>query len=280
MAVTQRISRGRRYYLIILVLAAITLVTISIRDGNHGILGSMRARAQSVIHPVQTATQDALRPLGNFLTGALHYQQLRRENALLRQELAQSQTQQVTGANAQAEARQLLAEAHLPFVGSIPTVTAAVINQSSSNFEEAIQINRGTANGLTDGMPVVAAGGLVGSIATVSSHDATVVLLTDPTFNVGVRIGSSNAVVGDATGEGRGNDLRVANVPLSVKVTKGEALSTSGLSLEKFPPGIPVGRVASVKASPDTLESTLELTPLVNPYDLLYVQVMLWSPQG
>lgn len=278
MAVTQRTSRSR-YYLIILVLAGITLITISIRSNDHGVLGSVRTKAQAVFSPVQSATQDVLRPLGNFLTGALNYQQLRRENALLRQDLARAQTQQVAAADAQAEARQLLSQAHLPFVGSIPTVTAMVIDQSSSNFAETIEINRGTANGITAGMPVVAAGGLVGSISQASAHNATVLLLTDPSFDIGVRLGAGGQVA-NATGEGRGYDLRVTGVPNSVKVTKGEALSTSGLALEKFPPGIPVGRVASVSSPADSLQSSVKLAPLVDPYKLLYVQVMLWSPQG
>ena len=55
--------------------------------------------------------------------------------------------------------------------------------------------------------------------------------------------------MGTAQGVGRNEPLRVtvdttSQAPPSV--TKGQTILTSGLDLEKFPPDIPVGRVASV----------------------------------
>ncbi len=105
------------------------------------------------------------------------------------------------------------------------------------------------SSGVTVGQPVVSAGGLIGSITTVSTHLATVTLLDDPSFTVGVRVVSSG-IVGAAAGEGQGNLLQVENVEVGAHVKRGDALVTSGLQGERFPPGIPVGTVASVFAPP------------------------------
>ena len=57
----------------------------------------------------------------------------------------------------------------------------------------------------------VSAGGLIGSVSSVSSHLATVTLLDDPSVTVGVRVVGSG-VVGAAVGEGEGNPLQVEDV--------------------------------------------------------------------
>jgi cell shape-determining protein MreC len=126
----------------------------------------------------------------------------------------------------------------------------------------------------------VAAGGLVGSVERVSSKTATIVLLTDPTFAAGVRLGALN--VGTAQGIGRGEPLRVTVDTTSKpppKLAKGQAIVTSGLDLEKFPPNIPVGRVASVTQEAGAAEPDITLTPFASLGQLAFLQVLIWSPQ-
>ncbi len=63
------------------------------------------------------------------------------------------------------------------------------------------------------------------------------------------------------------------------KLAKGQQVVTSGLSMEKFPPNIPVGTVTSVTQLPGASEPELTLTPLVNLNQLSGLEVLLWSPQ-
>ena len=264
----------------VLVLAAITLVTIDARASWAGVLGHVRNGARDVLAPMERVTHSALQPIGNFLTGAVDYGSLRADNQRLRNEVASLQHQGVQAAAEQSAADQVLALQHLPFVGQIPTVTAQVISDSSSNFEESVTVGKGTDSGLAVGQPVVAAGGLVGSVAQVSAKTAVVVLLTDPTFAVGVRLDAAN--VGSAQGSGPGQALRVVVVTTSQtppKLKVGQAVVTSGLSLERFPPNIPVGRVLSAQTSRGSLEPDIVLRPLADLSTLTYLQVLLWSPQ-
>jgi cell shape-determining protein MreC len=302
-AVTRRPSRAR-YLLLVLVLLAVTLVTLNQRGGS-GTLGSVRAKVQDVTSPIQRVVHAALQPIGNFLTGAADYGSLQKENQRLRQQVADAQNQSLASAAAQAQANQVLAQQHLPFVGSIQTVTAEVIDNDPSNFEDTVTINKGTSSGIADGQPVVVTDGLAGTIADASAHTAVVRLLTDPSFVVGVGLGS---VVGSAYGEGLGEPLQVKfDQPVAVggatststsapktatgkgakspaaaagfTLAKGTAIYTSGLDLETFPKGIPVARVASFSNPPNAAEPTVTLTPLVNLSQLDFVQVELWAPQ-
>jgi rod shape-determining protein MreC len=284
-AVIHRPSRAR-LLLAVLVLLAVTLITLDQRGGTR-LINSLRNDAHNVSSPIQGAVHSALRPVGNFLTGAAGYGSLEAENERLRQQVASMQNQSLAASAEQSEAQQVLAQAHLPFVGSIPTITARVINDDSSNFEDTVTIDKGSAEGVAVGQPVVATNGLAGTIAQVFRHSAELRLLTDPDFVVGVQLGS---VVGSAKGSGLGQSLQVTfdqpiqpaspGAPSDYTLTKGQVVATSGLQNESFPPGIPVARVASFSDPPNAPAPTVTLTPVVNLSRLDIVTVEIWSPQS
>ncbi|HET9733103.1 MAG TPA: rod shape-determining protein MreC [Acidimicrobiales bacterium] len=279
MAVYRRSSRTRNV-IAVLVLAALTLVTIDARSQGSGVLSDARGKVSDAFAPLQRATHAALRPLGNFLTGAIDYGSVKSENQALRRQLAQVEAQAAEAAAEQQEAEQVLRQQNLGFVGAIPTVTAQVIDIGPSNFDNTVTVDAGTANGLAAGQPVVAAGGLVGSVQSASRHVATIELLTDPNFAVGVSLRGGN--VGSAAGAGRTLPLRVTvdstNLPPPAQKV-GDIVTTSGLKLERFPKAIPVGRVSKVGRSAGAVEPVIELEPLVDLGRLSFVQVLLWSPQ-
>jgi rod shape-determining protein MreC len=265
--------------LLLLVLTAITLVTVDTRANGGGVTGSIRSGAHDVFAPVQSATHSVLRPIGDFFTGAVDYGSLKQENANLRDQLAQARAQALAASESQRELAILSEQAHLDFVGAIPTVTAQVTDTSSSNFEVSIQINRGTDSGIAVNMPVVTGGGLVGRVAAVSASQATVLLLTDSSFSVGVRLTTSGTVF-VADGEGRGKPLNLDLVDATTKINVGDKLVTSGLNQELYPKDIPVATVKTVTSAPGELQQTVTATPTADVSHLEYVKVLQWSPQS
>lgn len=267
-----------RFLLLVLVLLGVTLVTLSDRSGSNGVFAKARSYARDIANPFQSGVHSALEPVGNFLYGALNYGSLEKENELLRQELADEQTAAVRAMSEQDQSEQVLAQEHLDYLAGIPSVAAQVIDIGSANFEQSIEINRGSTDGVAVGQPVVSGGGLIGRVVSVSARLATVDLVDDPSFTVGVRVVRSG-VVGAATGLGEGNPLQVEDVNVGANVKRGDALVTSGLQLEYFPPGIPVGTVASVSAPAGGLQLDISATPYADLVDLQFVSVLLWSPQ-
>jgi rod shape-determining protein MreC len=276
-AVYRRSSRTR-FLLLLLVLTAITLVTLDTRAGGHGWIGTARSKVQSAFGPVQDTTHSVLRPVGDFFTGAIHYGDIKQENARLRDELAKQRGQNLKAGATENELRLLLDNAHLPFVGNIPTVQASLVDTSASNFENSIQINRGSSSGILVNMPVVTGSGLVGKVVRVSAKRSTVLLVTDPTFSVGVRLPTGDAAVADGTG--RGNPMRVDLVPANLKLNVDDILVSSGLQNEIFPKDIPVGKISRVKQTPGALQEDVTIKPIVSADKLQFVQVLLWSPQS
>ncbi len=272
-----RRPRGR-FLLLVLVLLGVTLITLSDRTSTQHIFNKMRSYAADVANPFQSGVHSALQPIGNFLYGAENYGSLQKEYKQLSQDLTSEQNLYVQAESELEQSQAVLAQEHLTYLAKIPSVAAQVIDIGSANFEQSIEINRGSTAGLVLGQPVIAAGGLIGSVTSVSSHLATVTLVDDPSFTVGVRVVTSG-IVGAAAGEGAGNLLQVENVDVGAQVKRGDALVTSGLEGEHFPAGIPVGKVASVYAPPGGLQLEMSAKPYADLVNMQFVRVLLWSPQ-
>jgi rod shape-determining protein MreC len=274
---SQRRSRPG-YILAVLVLAGVTLVTLDARGDGSPALRHVRDSAKSALSSVQSGVHDALRPIGNFLTGAADYGRLKAENSRLRSDLAGAQTAQYKAQYDQAQADQVLALNHIPFADQYRTVVANVIDQPSSNFDETVTIGKGTAAGIAVGQPVVTSAGLAGQVASVSRGSATVVLITDPQLVVAVGLPGGNIGSAQSLGPGRGLDVSViATSRAAPHITKGAVVYTSDTGLS-FPQGIPVGKVSSVSQASGASEPSIIVDPFTNTADLGYVTVMLWLP--
>lgn len=266
------------FLLLVLVLVGVTLVTVSDRSGDSGVFARARSYAREIANPFQSGVHSLLQPVGNFLYGALNYQALEKQNQVLRQQVADEQAAAVQAMGEQDQAAQVLAQENLAYLAAIPSVAAQVIDLGAANFEQTIELDRGSDNGLSVGQPVVSAGGLIGSVTAVSTHLATVTLLDDPSLTVGVRV-VGTGVVGAAVGEGEGDPLQVEDVNVGSRVRRGDDLVTSGLQLEHFPAGIPVGRVLSVSSPSGALQLAISMSPFADLVSLQFVRVLLWSPQ-
>ncbi|MDQ1437426.1 MAG: rod shape-determining protein MreC [Acidimicrobiaceae bacterium] len=278
MAVYRRTARPR-FILLLLVLTAITLLTLDQRGTGSGVINSVRGGARDAFAPVGRAADHVLNPVGNFFEGMVHYGDLKAENARLRDQNAELRGQALQARDSERERKALLDQQDLTFAGDIPRVRARVVSTAASNFELTVEIDRGTNAGVAKGMPVVAGAGLVGRVVEASRSRATVVLLTDTSFSVGVRL-SASGDVGVATGRGARSPLRVDLIDPATKVDKDEVVVTSGLQQSVFPPGIPVGKVLSARTPPGALQQEVVIAPVVDLRRLEFITVLQWSPKA
>lgn len=273
MAFPRRTSQ--RVTLLMLVLLSATFLTLDYRGDAKGWIGGLRDGARDAFAPVQGAIGDVLRPVGDVFSGAVNYGAAQKENEALQRQNAYLQGLLHTDAAAEQQLSQLLSQLHLPFATAIPTVVAQVIDQSPSNFDAQIEIDRGTSDGIGVGMPVVTGAGLVGTVVTAGSHTADVQLLMDPSSSVGVRFGSDELAV--VEGQGPAAPLSLQFVQSGEPVTKGEAVTTSGLAGAAYPADVPVGTVSSVQTTAGYTKIA-SVTPYVDFANLQYVSVMQWLP--
>lgn len=273
MAVTRR--TGSRTRIAVLVLASITLLTIGLRDVP--IVRDLRESASAVVDPVEGVVDAVTRPVRNAWHGVTDYDDLRNENDRLREQLAEVDASEVRRSDAERQLSELSRAVELPFAGDARTVTANVSSGPRSNFSHALEIDKGTDDGVREGMPVVTGAGLVGRVSRATGSSSTVQLLSDPDYRVGVRMASTSQI-GTARGLGRGEGLAVDTaLDPDTEVEEGEGLVTSGVDRSAYPAGIPVGEVTSTREGSGGLALELLVEPLVDVDRLSYVSVMLWE---
>jgi rod shape-determining protein MreC len=267
--------RGRsRFTLILLVLTAISLLTLDIRG--FGPLESARGAVQSFFSPVGETAGRILSPVGDAWNGARGYGDLEEENARLRQRIDELESEKAAAPAAQQELDALKAQLSIPFVGQIPTARARVSSGAIGNFEETIEIDKGASSGIRRSMVVVSGAGLVGTVESVSDSRSVVRLATNRDFRVGVRAPGKTGI-GIATGTGEARRM-TANFELTDTVEVGDTLITTGTSTSRFPPDIPVGKITDIHDDPNGNGREAYLDLLANLTDLHFVTVLLWEP--
>ena len=128
------------------------------------------------------------------------------------------------------------------------TVSAPVISRQTGGWWQQLVIGKGSLAGVRAGQPVLAPGGLIGLVASVTPATATITLLTDPSSRVGVWLGRTKHH-GLLTGVGTARPV-VRFLDKDPEARPGDLVVTSPAST-LVPPNIPVGVVQSVDASAD-----------------------------
>jgi rod shape-determining protein MreC len=266
--------RGRRRLLSLagFLLAAFTLLALGgpLRSAGSGL-------GRAIVSPFVAIVRGITKPVGETFAGAFNYANVVAQNHQLERELGRLELLQGTQGDEQIRLRELLALDRLPFLGSLQIATAQTNYENLSDFTATIEIDKGTNAGVLTGMPVVGAGGLVGTVTSTTSGGATVTLLTDASQSIGVTFGAAGyqAVV---HGQGPGQPLDEDFVAPGTPVHKNETMYTSGLQGGLFPPGIPVGTIQETQVHRGATEESISVAPLANLSDLDYVDVVLWEP--
>jgi rod shape-determining protein MreC len=272
---TRRTGRSR-FTLILLVLTSVTVLTLDFRGA--GVIDGIRDGATTVFGPVRDAADSVFEPVGDTWNGIFGYDELEQENARLRERIDQLEGDRVVNSDAARQLEERNALDGLESVTDIPTLDGRVVSGAISNFDHTIEVNRGSDDGVKEGMPVVTGAGLVGRVVAVTGGRSAVQLLTDPDFELGVRLVTSRDI-GLAHGTGEGRPLVVdGGIQPDTEVEVGEQVTTSGTDRSAYPADIPVGEVVSVDPSPGELVQVLRLEPYADLDNLGYVRILLWEP--
>lgn len=126
------------------------------------------------------------------------------------------------------------------------SAAASVIGRDLSSWNASLLIDRGKADGIETGMPVVNALGVVGKIVEVGDHEAKVIMVSDPGFSV-VALVKRSREVGLVSGTLQGL-LRMRYLSANADIQIGDSIITSKLS-STFPEDLMIGEVVAVHAS-------------------------------
>ena len=282
MAVAQRSGRSR-YRLLLLILTAVTLLTLDFRG--FGPLATAQSRVRDVLEPVVSAVDVVLGPVAEVWTVMFSYNDLRSENAQLKDEVERLSSADIR-VDAQRDAfERLLSATGVTYVDGVEQLAATVLRDSVGNFDDdVISIDVGHRHGVAPGMAVVTSAGFVGRVETVDAASSTVTSISDPRLVVGVRlldtgdVGLGHGMAGDPTKFVVDAGLRWPETgDLSELPTIGSSVVTAAGS--RYPADIPVGRVASVEPAEAGLAQLVTIELAADVQRLGYVTVLLEAPR-
>jgi rod shape-determining protein MreC len=277
----------RRPVFVILILASLALLTVSFRESESGPVHAIQEAGAGLLTPLQSwgATiaepfQDGYQWLKTLWSAHQRAQRLEEELQVLQGEAIKLEEQ----AEENQRLRALL-DLH-PDKGIYPEGTdftsARVIGKSPTRWQAWIQIDKGSADGIRVGLPVVGATpvageslagkGLVGKIVSVTEHTAQVQLIIDVESSVAAKIQGSRAE-GMVEGSVSGN-LIMDYVDRDIAVDPKLVIVTSGYG-GVYPADIPIGIVASVGEEDVNIYKEIEVQALVDFRVLEEVMVLI-----
>ena len=127
-------------------------------------------------------------------------------------------------------------------------------------YRQRFNLNRGLADGVFVGQPLLDANGIVGQVVEVGPLTAEAVLITDADHAVPVSV-NRNGLRTIAVGTGDSNRLRLPYLTNSADIQVGDLLVSSGLG-GVFPSGYPVGKVIEVRIRPGQSFSEVMAEPI------------------
>ncbi len=152
-------------------------------------------------------------------------------------------------------------------------VVAEVMEVASDPYHQYVVLNHGAMSGVFVGQPVVDAQGVVGQVVQVSELTSRVLLISDVTHGIPVRV-TRNDVRLVVKGTGVLDELELSYVSKSTDIRVGDLLVSSGLG-NRFPEGYPVARVMSVVKDDGQSYASVIAQPLAA-LDRIRYLLLLW----
>lgn len=279
MAFPRRPARSprSRYTFGLLVLTAVTLLVLDLPGT--GPLQPVRNALATVLSPVRSAGDAVFAPVSNGWRGAFRYEEVRDENERLRSELDDAQADQAELTRLEAENAEL-SNALSIVIPDVTTRTARVVSAPTTSFDQTVEIDLGSGDGVKEGMAVVSSltegdsGAVLGRVEQTQGGISRVELVTSSDFTAGVSLITEER--GVLRGQGRGRPLLVDQIATS-EVKVGDPVFTSGIEDSAFPRALAIGTVTAIEDSASGETQTLGIEPLVD-LASVYVKVVLKDP--
>ena len=270
-------NRGR-LLLVMLIVSSLLLITLDLRGV--AVVSGIRSGVGTALSPVETAGSWVVTPFKNFFSDLIHLgrtrstiNNLKEENAKLRAEIVQEQ-------NAKGQSKQLQAALDLAGRASWKTVSAKVLAQGSTiSFTHTVTIDQGSRAGIKPNLTVVNGSGLVGVVKSVFPNSSIVLLASDPSFKIGVRV-ARNQSIGILSGQGSNSGI-LELLDNTAKLKKNDVLLSRGSNNNSpFVPGVPVGIIKKSSDSTNSVSQVADVTFYANLNALGVVSVILSASEA
>lgn len=253
----------QKKYKEIIVLLAVVLVIVTV-NASHRINRELRWYDKAIVFvtaPVQYLFNSVIKGTIRFVDNYFLLVSIKEDNLLILKEnsILKNKIHQLT----ESEFENTRLKKLLVFkerVG-LPMISAQVVAKDSTGAFKTIRINKGFNDGIRISMPVVNYDGVVGQIIRTFADYSDVLLVVDPNSNIDAMVQEDRAR-GVVEGLGK-NECRLKYLERLDDIRKGDIILTSGLE-KRFPKGVVIGQVLSVKKEKYGITQEVTIRPSVN----------------
>lgn len=268
-----------RYIILIVTVIFIILVAIlsySLKTNKK--LSTFESIVKDVVVEIQKITY---MPVKNFNTIISDYKSLKKvleENKILKSNVDKIESLEAENNELKQEINDMKNELNIEHVLSdYDYLNATVVSRNASTWYNNLTIDKGSHNGIKEGMVVINSTGVIGKTTNVStfSSDVKLITTTDTNNKISVTIQSNGKKL---TGLINGYDYKTKNLEIegisnTDTVSVGDQVYTSGLG-GVFPSGILIGKVKSITTDVYDLSKIINVEPSANFEDINYVTVL------
>ena len=154
-------------------------------------------------------------------------------------------------------------------------INATVINRNIDYWFNELTVDKGSSDGITEGMAVINNHGLIGKIVKVSKNTSTVKLLTDENMvnKISVKIEYEDRFVYGLLTDYQDDTFIINGISNNINIDEGAKVTTSGLT-DSFPSGVLIGFVSKVTTDNFDLAKTLKVKSDIDFNDIYYVTIL------
>jgi rod shape-determining protein MreC len=269
-----QLKKHKKYLgLAAVLLAAFIFYSWNLKDKEHANL--FERTVLNISSPIITVIARINNGASDVWNDYLNLVGARKENKLLRENIKELNSRIIASREAMLANERL--RKLLEMKGSLktPSLTATVIGEDASPWFKTILLDRGSVDGLKEGMAVIASDGIIGQLVKVAAKSSRVLLITDHASGVAGLIQRSRA---RGVVKGKGDGTCILEFSLSTEdVTVGDTVITSGIG-GVFPKGLKIGEVSMVKKGEYGIFQIVGIRPAVNLARLEEVLVLLQPP--
>lgn len=261
-----------------LIVSALLLITLDLRGVS--VISGARNAVGTALSPVAKVGNAVVTPFRNFFSDLFRLGSTRATITKLKDENARLKSELLEQKNVDGQMKQLKESLQLAGRAQWKVVSAKAIAQGSAiSFTNTITIDQGTRAGVRPNMTVVNGQGLVGVVKAVFPSSSIVLLASDPSFKIGVRIARTQSI-GILSGQGNNQGV-LELLDNTTKIKARDVLLARGSSNNRpFVPGVPIGFITKVPDSSNYVAQVADVTFYANLSAVGVVSVVLSAPES
>lgn len=264
------------FLIILVVVVVVALIVYAIK--NEKKLSGIEVVAKDFVVEVQQLVYSPFKGISRFINDIVSLGDVLEENKILKSNVEKIESLEAENIELKQEIEKLKEELDIDYVlTDYNYLNATVVSRNSMYWYNNLSVDKGSKNGVEEGMVVINSTGLIGKVTNVGKYSSDVKLITstDTSNKISVIVtnGDDN-LVGVINGynyeEGY---LEVEGISNTETVAVGDVVYTSGLG-GVFPSGILIGYVDSITTDVYDLAKIINVKPSAKFDNINYVTIL------